>query len=153
MHNHSIPYSVLMATHDVCFVEKKLIVFDTLPIYGFVGHGFCYHVISCNTWRNKEAITKTRLCKYIENFTAKTRKCSGKKLWYFSYFCSKHRLWVLVRTASARRFKEYPQSMFLNGNKKDNVYPVNPSLLYNSGVYWDQNNIGMFLWCVRLQAP
>ena len=22
----------------------------------------------------------------------------------FSYFCSKHRLWVLVRTASARRF-------------------------------------------------
>ena len=27
-----------------------------------------------------------------------------KKIWYFSYFCSKHRLWVLVRTASARRF-------------------------------------------------
>ena len=27
-----------------------------------------------------------------------------KKSWYFSYFCSKHRLWVLVRTASARRF-------------------------------------------------
>ena len=26
------------------------------------------------------------------------------KNWYFSYFCSKHRLWVLVRTASARRF-------------------------------------------------
>ena len=23
---------------------------------------------------------------------------------YFSYFCSKHRLWVLVRTASSRRF-------------------------------------------------
>ena len=23
---------------------------------------------------------------------------------YFSYFCSKHRLWVFVRTASARRF-------------------------------------------------
>ena len=23
---------------------------------------------------------------------------------YFSYFCSKHRLWVHVRTASARRF-------------------------------------------------
>ena len=25
-------------------------------------------------------------------------------LHYFSYFCSKHRLWVLVRTASPRRF-------------------------------------------------
>ena len=30
----------------------------------------------------------------------------------FSYFCSKHRLWVLVRTASPRRggSNEYPQS-------------------------------------------
>ena len=27
------------------------------------------------------------------------------KIWFFfSYFCSKHRLWVLVRTASPRRF-------------------------------------------------
>ena len=26
------------------------------------------------------------------------------KFWYSSYFCSKHRLWVLVRTALARRF-------------------------------------------------
>ena len=31
---------------------------------------------------------------------------------YFSYFCSKHRLWVLVRTASLRRSNEYPQSIF-----------------------------------------
>ena len=27
-----------------------------------------------------------------------------KTLIFFSYFCSKHRLWVLVRTASQRRF-------------------------------------------------
>ena len=31
-------------------------------------------------------------------------KISDKKFWYFSCFCSKHRLWVLVRTASLRRF-------------------------------------------------
>ena len=50
-------------------------------------------------------ITKTRLFKYIENFTTKKpERFQIKKLWYFSYFCSKHRLWVLVRTASARRF-------------------------------------------------
>ena len=49
-------------------------------------------------------ITKTRLFKYTENFTAKKRKFSDKKIWFFSYFCSKHRLWVLVRTASMRRF-------------------------------------------------
>ena len=49
-------------------------------------------------------ITKTRLFKYIENFTTKKGKFSDKKFWYFSYFCSKHRLWVFVRTTSARRF-------------------------------------------------
>ena len=50
------------------------------------------------------SITKTRLFKYIENFTTKNWKFSDKKTLIFSYFCSKHRLWVLVRTASARRF-------------------------------------------------
>ena len=30
----------------------------------------------------------------------------------FSYFFPKHRLWVLVRTASPRRFLRVPQSMF-----------------------------------------
>ena len=49
-------------------------------------------------------IAKTRLCKYIEKFNTKKWKCSDKKFWYFSYFCSKHRLLVLVRTASMRRF-------------------------------------------------
>ena len=49
-------------------------------------------------------ITKICLFKYIENFTTKEENFSEKKFWYFSYFCSKHRLWVLVRTASARRF-------------------------------------------------
>ena len=34
----------------------------------------------------------------------KMGKFPDKKFWYFSYFCSKHRLWVLVRTASTRRF-------------------------------------------------
>ena len=33
-------------------------------------------------------IMKTRLFKYIENFTVKYWKFSDKKLWYFSYFCS-----------------------------------------------------------------
>ena len=42
-------------------------------------------------------ITKTCLFKYTEKLTTKKWK-------YSSYFCSKHRLWVLVRTALARRF-------------------------------------------------
>ena len=58
-----------------------------------------------NTDRHGNTITKTCLVKYTENFTTKKWKFSGKNFWYFfSYFCSKHRLWVHVRTASMRRF-------------------------------------------------
>ena len=49
-------------------------------------------------------ITKTCLFKYIKKFISKTLKFSDKKLRDFLYSCSKHRLLVLVRTASARRF-------------------------------------------------
>ena len=38
------------------------------------------------------------------NFHLQKLKIFRRKIWYFSYFCSKHRLWVLVRTASPRRF-------------------------------------------------
>ena len=51
-----------------------------------------------------QRITKTCLFKYIENFTTKKWTFSDNIFWYFSYVCSKHRLWVLVRTASLRRF-------------------------------------------------
>ena len=49
-------------------------------------------------------ITKTRLLKYIESSTTKNWKFSENKIGYFSNFCSKHRLWAIVRTASPRRF-------------------------------------------------
>ena len=49
-------------------------------------------------------ITKTRLFKYIENFSTKNWKFSDKNFWYLSHFSSKHRLWVLVRTASPMQF-------------------------------------------------
>ena len=50
-------------------------------------------------------ITKTRLFKYTENFTTKKNEnFQIKKLWYVSYFCSKYRLWVLVRIASSSLF-------------------------------------------------
>ena len=80
-----------------------------------------YHPCMCSVWfwtsLFVHGITKTRLFKYTENFTTKNWKFSDKKCWYFSYFCSKHRLWVL----------EYPQSMFLIRNKKIMYTPVNPS--------------------------
>ena len=58
----------------------------------------------------------------------KTESFQIKILIFFSYCCSKHRLWVLVWTASPRRSNEYPQSMLLSRNREKIVYtPVNPS--------------------------
>ena len=56
-------------------------------------------------------ITKTRLYKHIENFTTKKTENFQIKIpifFFFSYFFSKHRLLVLVRTASPRRFYRVP---------------------------------------------
>ena len=67
---------------------------------------------------------------YWKFYYQKKRKFSDKKFCYFSYFCSKHRLWVLVRTASSSGSNEYPQSMFFSRNKKNNVYPCKPQFYY-----------------------
>ena len=34
------------------------------------------------------------------------------KVWYFSYFCSKHRLWYSLEPPRRGGSNEYPQSMF-----------------------------------------
>ena len=50
-----------------------------------------------------------------------------KKLWYLSYFCSKHRFVYSLEPPRRGGSNEYTQSMFLIGNKKKYVTPVNPS--------------------------
>ena len=44
------------------------------------------------------------------------------------------------------RFYEYPQSLFLSRNKKDNVYHCKPQFCYiKVGIKSSQNYIGIFL--------
>ena len=64
-------------------------------------------------------ITKKRLFKYIENFTSKIWKFSDKKFWYFSYVCSKHRLWVLCEAILTSTHN----LCFCAEVIKNNVYP------------------------------
>ena len=61
----------------------------------------CMLNINCSNVIHNE---NTPIQIYEKFHLQKTKNFSDKKLRYFSYFCSKHRLWVLVRTASARRF-------------------------------------------------
>ena len=83
--------------HSTAEVER---VFSQLKLVK-TGHRSCLKTSTLT-----KLITKTCLFKYIENFTTANCKFSDKKKNpdIFSHFRSKHRLWVLVRTASARRF-------------------------------------------------
>ena len=66
-------------------------------------------------------ITKTRLFKCIENFTTQKTEFSEKNsdIFYISAL-------NIARGGS----NEYPQSMFLSRNTKNNVYPCKPQLYY-----------------------
>ena len=55
-------------------------------------------------WVLSHTLRKHAYSNTLKILPPKNDNFSDKKFWYFSYFCSKHRLWVLVRTASPRRF-------------------------------------------------
>ena len=52
------------------------------------------------------------------------------KILIFFIFCSTHRLWVLVRTASTRRFLRVPTIYVYSRNKNNNVYPCKLQFYY-----------------------
>ena len=76
-------------------------------------------------------ITKTSLFKYIENFTTKKWIFFRQKFRYFFYISAQN-IDCGYSLESPRRggSNEYPQSMFLSKNKKNNVYPCKPQFYY-----------------------
>ena len=86
--------------------------------------------IACQ-WHQKEVITKTRLFKYIENFTSKNWKFSEKILWFFFHISAQNIDYGYSLEPPRRGgSNEYPQSMFLSKNKKKKVYPCKPQFYY-----------------------
>ena len=81
------------------------------------------------------SLRKTRLFKYIENFTT-------PKKWKFSFensifYISAQNIDCGYSLEPPRRggSNEYPQSMFLSRNKKNNVYPCKPQFYYIKVVF------------------
>ena len=85
----------------------------------------------CLQTESLDTITKTHLFKYIENFTSKNGKISDKKTLKFFIFLLKNidcgYSFEPPRRSSSN---EYPQSMFLSRNKKNNVYHCKPQFYY-----------------------
>ena len=74
--------------------------------------------------------TKTRLFKYIENFTTKNCKFSDKNSDIFHISAQNIDCGYSLEPPRRGGSNQYPQSMFLSKNKKNNVYPCKPQFYY-----------------------
>ena len=75
-------------------------------------------------------ITKTRLFKYIENFTSKNWKFSDKKTDIFHISAQNIDYGYSLEPPLRGGSNESPQSMLLSKNKNNNVYPSKPQFYY-----------------------
>ena len=78
--------------------------------------------------RQQGPITKTRLFKYIENFTTKNWKFSDKKSDMFHISAQNIDCGYSLEPPRRGGSNEYPQSMFLS--KNNNVYLCKPQFYY-----------------------
>ena len=75
-------------------------------------------------------ITKTRLFKYIENFTPKSESFQIKNSDTFHISAQNIDCGYLLELPHRGGSNKYPQSMFLSRNKKNNAYPCKPQFYY-----------------------
>ena len=94
----------------------------------------------------KQFITKTSLFKYAENFTTKNWKFSDKNSDIFHISAQNIHCGYSLEPPRRGGSNEYQQYMFLNRNKKNNVYPCKPQFYYIKVGFkgGGQNYIGMF---------
>ena len=77
-----------------------------------------------------KGITKTRLFKYIENFTSQNCKFSDKTSDISPISDQNIDCGYLLEPPRRGGSNKYPQSMFPSKNKKNNVYPCKPQFYY-----------------------
>ena len=75
-------------------------------------------------------ITKTCIFRYTENFTTKNRKFSDKNSDSFHISAQNIDCEYSIEPPRRGGSNEYPQSLFLSRNKKNNVYPCKPQFYY-----------------------
>ena len=81
-------------------------------------------------YANDHLIRKTRLFKYTENFTTRKWKFSDKNVDNFHISVQNIDCGYSLEPPRRGGSSEYPQSMLLSRNKKNNVYPCKPQFYY-----------------------
>ena len=80
--------------------------------------------------KKRGLITKTRLYKYIENFTSKNWKFSDKISDIFHISAQNIDCEYSLEPPRRGGSNEYPKSMFFSRNMKKNVYPCKPQFYF-----------------------
>ena len=75
-------------------------------------------------------ITQTHLFKYIENFNTQNRKFSDKNSDIFYIYALHIDCGYSVESPRRGGSNEYLESIFLNRNTRNNVYPCKPQFYY-----------------------
>ena len=86
---------------------------------------YCLYKSRCEK-KADTVITKTRLFKYTENFTTKNGNFSDKNSDIFHISAQNMDCGYWLEPPRRGGSNEYPQSMFLSRNQKNNVYPCKP---------------------------
>ena len=73
---------------------------------------------------------KTRLFKYIENFSTKNWKFAEKNSYIFHIYAQNINCGYPLKPPRRCGSNEYPQSMLLSRNKNDNIYTCKPQFYY-----------------------
>ena len=87
-------------------------------------YGSCRRMLHYLTVLPQFVITKTRLFKYSENFTIKKNENSHKNSDIFHISAQNIDCGYSLEPPQRGGSNEYPQSMFLSRNKKNNAYPL-----------------------------
>ena len=88
---------------------------------------------------------------YAEKHKGYENNNFSMKTWPFSYCCSKHRLWVHVRTVSMRRFWGISTIYDLGGKIRKNVCPCKPHFYYR-GLHYTDILAWLILFLVNVSA-
>ena len=99
-------------------------------IYKFSDIFIPYYICPKIRTSNLPIITKTSLFKYTENFSSKKNENFQKKIQIFFISAQNIDCGYSLEPPNRGGSNEYPQSMFLSRNKKNNVYPCKPQFYY-----------------------
>ena len=109
--------------------KKKTTKKHTLFI--FIRTVLAKHSLTYVLGTHQSDITKTCLFKYIENFTSKNIKFSDKKILILFHSSAQNiDCGYSLEPPRGGSSNEYPHSMFLSNNKKNNAYPCKPQFYY-----------------------